>query len=155
MCHVHSARWPLLAYWTCPEWLWWWRIWWNKDWQGKPKFSEKTCLSATSFTINPTCQTRARNRAAAVGSQRLAAWPIARPNHILLKTFLPGTDEVGPYPSTALLLFTQHSDCLMYTTMQRNSGRHVRYTKLWRLPRNQNKTRGKRPLNKRTLYIKL
>jgi hypothetical protein len=39
---VHSARQPLLAYCTCPGWLWWWRIWWNEDWQGKPKYSEKT-----------------------------------------------------------------------------------------------------------------
>jgi hypothetical protein len=26
-----------LAYCTCPGWLWGWRIWWNDDWQGKPK----------------------------------------------------------------------------------------------------------------------
>jgi hypothetical protein len=32
----------LLAYCTCPRWLWGWRIWWN-EWQGKPKYSEKTC----------------------------------------------------------------------------------------------------------------
>jgi hypothetical protein len=51
---VHSARRPLLAYYTCPEWLWGWRIWWNEDWQGKPKYSEKTCPSATLFTTNPT-----------------------------------------------------------------------------------------------------
>jgi hypothetical protein len=24
--------------------------WWNEDWQGKPKYSEKTCLSATLST---------------------------------------------------------------------------------------------------------
>jgi hypothetical protein len=27
-----------------------WSIWWNKDWQGKPKYSEKTCPSATLST---------------------------------------------------------------------------------------------------------
>jgi hypothetical protein len=43
------------------------------DWQGKPKYSEKTCHSAILSTTNPTCQTRARTRAAAVGSQRLTA----------------------------------------------------------------------------------
>jgi hypothetical protein len=32
-----------LGYCTCPGWLWGWRIWWNDDWQGKPKYSEKTC----------------------------------------------------------------------------------------------------------------
>jgi hypothetical protein len=29
----------LLAYCTCPGWLWGWRIWRN-EWQGKPKYSE-------------------------------------------------------------------------------------------------------------------
>jgi hypothetical protein len=29
-------------------------IWWNEDWQGKPKYSEKTCPSATLSTTNPT-----------------------------------------------------------------------------------------------------
>jgi hypothetical protein len=27
---------------------------WNKDWQGKPKYSDKTCPSATLSTTNPT-----------------------------------------------------------------------------------------------------
>jgi hypothetical protein len=26
--------------------------WWNEDWQGKPKYSEKTCPSATLSTTN-------------------------------------------------------------------------------------------------------
>jgi hypothetical protein len=39
----------LLAYCTCPGWLWRWRIWWN-EWQGKPKYSEKTCPDATNPT---------------------------------------------------------------------------------------------------------
>jgi hypothetical protein len=38
-----------------PGWLWWWRNWWNDDWQGKPKFSEKTCPSAALSTTNSTC----------------------------------------------------------------------------------------------------
>jgi hypothetical protein len=48
----HVGHW--MAYCTCPGWLWWWRIWWNEDWQGKPKYSEKTCPSATLSTTNPT-----------------------------------------------------------------------------------------------------
>jgi hypothetical protein len=36
-----------------PGWLWW-RNWWN-DWQGKLKYSEKTCPDATLSTANPTC----------------------------------------------------------------------------------------------------
>jgi hypothetical protein len=43
----------LLAYCTCPGWLWGWRMWWN-EWQGKPKYSEKTCPDTTSSTTNPT-----------------------------------------------------------------------------------------------------
>jgi hypothetical protein len=34
--------------------MWVWSIWQNEDWQGKPKYSEKTCPSATLPTINPT-----------------------------------------------------------------------------------------------------
>jgi hypothetical protein len=48
----HVGHW--MAYCTCPGWLWWWRTWWNEDWQGKPKYSEKTYLSATLSTTNPT-----------------------------------------------------------------------------------------------------
>jgi hypothetical protein len=55
-----------LACCTYPGWLWGWRIWWNDDWQGKPKYSEKTCPRATSSTTNPTWPDRARTRAATV-----------------------------------------------------------------------------------------
>jgi hypothetical protein len=48
-------------------------------WQGKPKYSEKTCPDANLSTTNHTCQTQARTRAAAVGSQRLTASTVARP----------------------------------------------------------------------------
>jgi hypothetical protein len=36
------------------RWGWLWSNWWNEDWQGKPKYSEKTCPCATSSTTNPT-----------------------------------------------------------------------------------------------------
>jgi hypothetical protein len=36
------------------RWGWLWSNWWNEDWQGKPKYSEKTCPSATLSTTNPT-----------------------------------------------------------------------------------------------------
>jgi hypothetical protein len=34
--------WPIVP---APDdrWWWLWRNWWNIDWQGKPKYSEKTC----------------------------------------------------------------------------------------------------------------
>jgi hypothetical protein len=36
------------------RWGWLWRNWWNEDWQGKPKYSGKTCPSATLSTTNST-----------------------------------------------------------------------------------------------------
>jgi hypothetical protein len=77
---------------NCPGWLWWWRNWWNERFlQGKPKYSEKTCPDATFSTKNPTCQTRARTPAAAVGSQRLTALAKARPLYFcILRPFLQG-----------------------------------------------------------------
>jgi hypothetical protein len=41
--------WPVVP---APDDRWWWlrRNWWNIDWQGKPKYSEKTCHSATLST---------------------------------------------------------------------------------------------------------
>jgi hypothetical protein len=31
-----------------------WKNWWNEDWQGKPKYSKKTCPSAILSTAKPT-----------------------------------------------------------------------------------------------------
>jgi hypothetical protein len=38
----------------CDKWRWLWRNWWNEDLQGKPKYSQKTCPTATLSTTNPT-----------------------------------------------------------------------------------------------------
>jgi hypothetical protein len=35
-------------------WSWLWSNWWNEDWQGKRRYSEKTCPSTTLSTTNPT-----------------------------------------------------------------------------------------------------
>jgi hypothetical protein len=45
--------WPIVP---APDdrWGWFWSNWWNEDWQGKPKYSEKTCPSATLSTTNAT-----------------------------------------------------------------------------------------------------
>jgi hypothetical protein len=51
-------------------------------WQGKLKYSEKTCLETTLSTTNPTCQIRARTQATAVGSLRLTVSAMARPNTV-------------------------------------------------------------------------
>jgi hypothetical protein len=59
-----ATDWPIVA---CPWWLWWYRIWLNEDWQGKPKYSEKT-LCPPHIPLD-------QKRAAAVGSQRpLELW---------------------------------------------------------------------------------
>jgi hypothetical protein len=46
-------NWPIVP---TPDdrWWWLWRNWWYEDWRGKPKYSEKTCPSATLSTTNPT-----------------------------------------------------------------------------------------------------
>jgi hypothetical protein len=45
--------WPIVSV-PDDRWWWLWRNWWNEDWQGKLKYSEKTCPSATLSTTNPT-----------------------------------------------------------------------------------------------------
>jgi hypothetical protein len=62
-------------------------------WQEKPKYSEKTCPGAILSTTNSTCQTRARPRAAAVGSQRLTASAMARPDKVKVSLEKDTTDE--------------------------------------------------------------
>jgi hypothetical protein len=49
-----ATNWPIVP---APDdrWWWWmWSNWWNENWQGKPKYSEKTYPSATSSTTDPT-----------------------------------------------------------------------------------------------------
>jgi hypothetical protein len=52
---------------------------WNEIDRGKPKYSGKTCPSATFPPQIPHGLTRNRARASAVGSRRLTAWVMARP----------------------------------------------------------------------------
>jgi hypothetical protein len=71
--------WPIVP---APDdrWWWLWSNWWNEDWQGKQKHSEKTCPNAASSPQIPRDLPRAPTRAVAVGSQRLTAWAMAWPN---------------------------------------------------------------------------
>jgi hypothetical protein len=75
-----ATVWPIVPA-PINRWWWMWSSRWNENWQGKPKYSEKTCPSATLSTTNPTWPDLARTRAAAVGSRRLTAWAMARPSH--------------------------------------------------------------------------
>jgi hypothetical protein len=54
-----ATHWPIVA---CPRWLWWWRIWWNEDWQGKQKYSEKTAPAPLCPPQISLDQTRDRTR---------------------------------------------------------------------------------------------
>jgi hypothetical protein len=47
------TKWSIVP---APDDRWWW-LWssrWNENWQGEPKYSEKTCPIATLSTTNPT-----------------------------------------------------------------------------------------------------
>jgi hypothetical protein len=62
-------------------WGWLWSNWWSeRRLQEKPKYSEKTCPSAT-LPHHKSHMPRScfEPRIAAVGSQRLTAWAMARP----------------------------------------------------------------------------
>jgi hypothetical protein len=61
------------------RWGWLWTNWRIEDWKGKPKYSEKTAPAPLCPPQIPLDQIRDRTRAAAVGSQRLTAWAMARP----------------------------------------------------------------------------
>jgi hypothetical protein len=62
--------WPIVP---APDdrWGWLWSNWWNKDWQGKPKYSEKTCPSTTLSTTNPTWPTHPGRRGGKPSTNRL------------------------------------------------------------------------------------
>jgi hypothetical protein len=64
---------PTVAQVPDDEWWWVWYSRWN-DWHGKPNYSDKTCLSATLSTTNPTWPNAGSNP-----SRRLTAWAMARP----------------------------------------------------------------------------
>jgi hypothetical protein len=76
---VHSARRPLLAYCTCPRWLWGWRIWSKEDCRGNRSTRRKPAPAPICPPQIPLAQNRARTRTDAVGSQWLTAWAMARP----------------------------------------------------------------------------
>jgi hypothetical protein len=54
-----SPFWPIVQ---APDdrWGWLWSNWWNEDWQGKPKYSDKTCPAPLCPPQIPHDQTRAR-----------------------------------------------------------------------------------------------
>jgi hypothetical protein len=56
---------------------WWWWLWssrWNANWQGKPKYSEKTDHSIILPNTNPTWPDLGLNVGRRGGKQGLTAW---------------------------------------------------------------------------------
>jgi hypothetical protein len=66
-----ATNWSIVP---APDDKWVWSSRWNVNWQGKPKYSEKTCPHFVHHKSHTTW-----TRAAAVGSRRLTAWAMARP----------------------------------------------------------------------------
>jgi hypothetical protein len=58
-------------------------IWWNENWQGKPKYSEETAPVTFRPPQIPDDLTWHRTLITAVGSRRLTAWANARPTTAL------------------------------------------------------------------------
>jgi hypothetical protein len=81
---ISVTNWPIVS---APDDMWWW-VWrsrWIENWQGKPKYSEKSCFSATLFTTNTTWLDLGSNPAA-VGSRKLTTWTMARPTKEMTKS---------------------------------------------------------------------
>jgi hypothetical protein len=84
-----ATNWPIVP---APDDRWWW-MWnsrWNENWQGKPKYSEKTCPIGILSTTNPT-------------------WPDLRLNPGR-RGGKPATNRLS-YGTTIIGWFTVHSDC--------------------------------------------
>jgi hypothetical protein len=89
-------------------------------WQGKPKYSEKTCSYASLSTTNPTCQTRARTRAAATNRFSYGA---AQVEHLLLIILRYGMCVLLTFWGWAVFSCTCH---VAVVCMRVNSAEHNR-----------------------------
>jgi hypothetical protein len=77
-----ATNWPIAP---APDDRWWvWSSRWNEKWQGKSKYSEKTCPSATLSTTNHTYSERGSNSGPELGSRPLTDWAMARPLVLIL-----------------------------------------------------------------------
>jgi hypothetical protein len=105
-----------MAYFASPGWWWWWE-WssrWN-EWQGKSKYSEKTCPSAALSTTDPTWPDQGSNpghRGGIPATNRMSYGTAARTacrgikqlalhtdhsNHLVLKLKMCGTFAIFTY----------------------------------------------------------
>jgi hypothetical protein len=86
--------WPIVA---APDdrWGWLWSNWWNEDWQGKPKYSEKTAPAPLCPPEIPLDQTRDRTRAAAVTSTLGGGeWSASHSSHFTSEEKSPSTHGI-------------------------------------------------------------
>jgi hypothetical protein len=100
----HVGHW--MAYCTCPGWVWWWRIWWNENWQGNRRTRRKPAPAPLCPPQIPLDQTRARTRAAALGSQWLTA--MARPSTVLAPYYSYSSEKQTDYRLLKLLGHSTH-----------------------------------------------
>jgi hypothetical protein len=98
-----AANWPTVP---AMDDRWVWSISWNENWQGKPKYSEETCPSATLSTTYPDL-TWDQTRATMEGSRWLTAWAMAWPRSgvTILDRLLPTrTPKFSPFQNSALFI---------------------------------------------------
>jgi hypothetical protein len=92
----------------------WWPLWssrWNEYWQGKPKYSEKTCPSSTLSTTNPTWPDMGSNpgrRAGKPATNRLNYGTVVRPRflRLLIQCGMQWFFCVGGESSAAFVIFS-------------------------------------------------
>jgi hypothetical protein len=70
------------------RWGWLWSNWWDEDWQGKPKYLEKTCPSATLSITNPTWLDVSSNPGGRGGKPANTTWAMARQTDSLYYLFI-------------------------------------------------------------------
>jgi hypothetical protein len=76
---------------------WWWWLWsnqWSANWQGKPKYSEETCISDILSTKNPTWfdpGSKPGRRVGKPASNRLSYGTAFLQTNNFLRTFVPCT----------------------------------------------------------------
>jgi hypothetical protein len=105
-----------------PDDRWVWSSRWNKNWQGKPKYSEKTCSNAILSTTNPTWPDLGSNLG-------------RRGRNTSLCTYALSHARMWRYNSTILDLGTRWSWVVRFTSLPLN----IRYQLNMRLSRPQSR----------------
>jgi hypothetical protein len=86
-----ATNWPIVP--ALNDRWWVWSSWWNKNWHGKLKYSEKTCPSAILSTTNPTWPVLGSNPGRHNGKLATNHWAVARPLSFLVQVTPEGREE--------------------------------------------------------------